>query len=87
MSQSEHLKQFLKGQGLAVSKSREPKITKLPTRIEVRCPQCRRQATVFINLADVDKLVCRECGNRSPTVFGRNPMQVWSRQRRVANAR
>ena len=57
-------------------------IVRLPTWINVRCPDCRHQARIAILLEHVDKLKCSRCGCRDPIVAGREPLRKWSRYRR-----
>jgi Zn ribbon nucleic-acid-binding protein len=59
-------------------------IKRYPTRLDIKCPACRRKATVEVMLTDVAKLKCSRCGHRNPLIVGRAPMQAWARSRRAA---
>jgi Zn ribbon nucleic-acid-binding protein len=58
------------------------RVIRLPTRLTVRCPSCRHQATIAILLEHVGKLKCSKCGHHDPIVAGREPLRTWSRYRR-----
>lgn len=82
MSKSEHYANGSSGRGQIAPNSKPPKIVKLPTRLNVKCPACRHQAVIFLRLENVAKLKCSRCGDRHPIVQGREPLRTWSRYRR-----
>lgn len=48
-------------------------VKRYPTRLAVRCQNCRHQGTVSVFLDKAPKLVCSKCGNRDPIVQDRDP--------------
>jgi hypothetical protein len=64
-----------------------PVVKRYPTVVTVRCDACRHKVDIAIFLEDVNKLVCKRCGAKEPTLIGRNPMQQWSQRRMRGNMR
>ena len=59
-----------------------PEIKRYPTRLEVRCVQCRRRKVVEVFLDKPPRFVCKKCGDRNPIVTTRDRTRAWSNQRR-----
>jgi transcription elongation factor Elf1 len=57
-------------------------VRRYPTKLQVRCPQCRHQGVVSVFIDKPLKLKCSRCGNRNPIVVTRDRTRVWAGQRR-----
>jgi hypothetical protein len=59
-----------------------PEIKRYPTRLEIRCVQCRRRKIVAVFLDKPPRFVCKKCGDRNPIVTTRDRTRQWANQRR-----
>jgi ribosomal protein S27E len=57
-------------------------VTRYPTRLHVRCPQCQHQGIVQAFLDKQLKLKCTRCGSRDAIVVTRDRTRAWAGQRR-----
>jgi hypothetical protein len=56
-------------------------IKRYPTRLNVVCRTCGRQAQAVVFLDQVQLLKCRKCGSRNASIVERDRCQQWARKR------